>query len=204
MRSLGFSIVGARPLAHAVAPTIVLELAITGGPIASAMLACQIVIEPAARTYDDAERTRLAELFGAGSPPRALVWTHVSVVVPAFASTTSVELVLPCPLDYAHAAAKYTGGVVSGTLPIVVQLSGSLFHDADGRLQVTPIARDREARFALPIAVWRAAIDQHYPNHTPIAIERAVVDRLHAYRRTRGLATIEQALELLLDGGGRA
>jgi hypothetical protein len=202
VRDLGFAIVGARPLAHAVAPTIVLELAISGGPVASVMLACQIAIEPAARTYDDVERFRLAELFHAGQPPRALVWMHASVVVPAFASATCVELVVPCPLDYAHSVAKYGGGVVDGVLPVVVQMSGSVFYADDcGRLQVAPIARDREARVAMPIAVWRAAVDQHYPTHTPIAIERAVVERLHVYRRERGLATIEQALEQLLDTG---
>ncbi len=196
MASLGFSIAGARPLAHAVAPTIVLELSISGGPVASAMLACQIAIEPAARTYDVLERSRLGEL------PRALVWTHASVVVPAFAMATSLELLLPCPLDYTHAVAQYAGGVIGGALPLVVQLSGTVFHaDRGGRLHVAPIPRDCEIRFALPVAMWRAAIDHHYPNHMPLAIHRDVAERLHAYRRASGLATIEQALERLLEAG---
>jgi hypothetical protein len=202
MGSLGFSIASARPLAHALAPTIVVELAISGGPVASAMIACQIAIEPAARAYDVLERSRLGELLGATAQPRVLVWTHASVVVPAFASATCVELLLPCPLDYTHSVTKYAGGVIGGALPIVIQLSGTVFHaDRGGRLHVAPIPRDREVRFALPLSAWRGAIDEHYPNHMPLAINRDVAERLHAYRRASGLATIEQALERLLEAG---
>jgi len=205
MRSLTFALVGARPLAHAIAPTIVLDLAIEGGPIESAMLACQIAIEPPARAYDDAELSRLDELFGTAAPPRALMWTQTTVVVPGFANAAVVDLVLPCPLDNGHAAAKYAGGVLAGAIPIVVQLSGSVFYtDPDGRLQVAQIPRDREARFAMPVSVWRAAIDRLYPNRVPIALDREVVERLHAYRRARGLVTIEQALVVLLDDEVRA
>jgi hypothetical protein len=199
---LEFAITNARPLEVAVAPAIALELAVAGGPIHSAMLACQIAIEPSLRAYGDSERARLSELFAGGAAPRALIWTHATVVVPAFDRETRLDLVLPCPLDFSHAAAKYFDGVRDGHIPIVVQLSGSIFRPGPGgRLEVAPIPRDREARYLLPVAVWRAAVERHYPDHAPLSLPRALVDQLHAYRRQRGFATLDQAIDALLTGG---
>jgi hypothetical protein len=202
VHSLDFSIADARPLEFAVAPAIALELVITGGPVHSAMIACQVAIEPTLRAYGDGERARLADLFAGAAPPRALIWTHTSVVVPAFDRETRLDLVLPCPLDFSHAAAKYLDGVRDGRIPIIVQLSGSVFRAGrTGGLEVAPIPRDREARYAMPVEVWRAAVERHYPDRTPLSLPRALVDQLHAYRRDRGLATLDQAIDALLDGG---
>ena len=203
MADLAFSITSARAVEHSLAPAIALELAITGGPIHSAMLGCQVAIEPAARAYEDGERSRLGGVFGAGAPPRALVWAHASVIVPGFVESTCVELVLACPLDVSGAAA-YLAGVQDGVVPIIVQLSGSIFYDRDGRLQVKPVPRDREARWAMPLSVWRAALERHYADQTPVALGRDVLDRLHAYRSAHGLATLDHAIERLLAQGGRA
>jgi hypothetical protein len=199
MRSLTFTLTGARALDNSVAPAIALELAITGDPVSSAMINCQIAFEPAARVYAADERERLGELFGTGAPPRSLVWTQTSIVAPAFDSETHVEIIVPCPFDFSEAVAKYVGGVREGVLPIVVQLSGSVFYDEAGRLRISPIPRDRETRYRIPLAVWAAAIDRHYPDRMPIALARGTVDRLHRYRRTHGLATLEQAIDALLS-----
>lgn len=202
MRNLTFSITAARPLEHAVAPAIALELAITGGPVSSAMINCQIAFEPAARTYAADERERLGELFGTGAPPRSLVWTQTSIVAPAFETEAHVDIVVPCPFDFSEAVAKYVVGVREGVLPVVIQLSGSVFYDEAGRLRISPIPRDRETRYRIPLAVWAAAVDRHYPGCMPIALAREVVDRLHRYRRTHGFATLEEAIDKLLRGRG--
>src|SRR5262249_21263789 len=109
-----------------------------------------------------------------------------------------VDIVVPCPFDFAEGVAKYVVGVREGLLPVVVQLSGSVFYDEAGQLRVAPIPRDREARFQIPLAVWAGAVDRHYPDRIPIALARETVDRLHRYRRTRNLATLDHAIDALL------
>ena len=51
-------------------------------------LTIQLMIEPARRSYDDATRERLVELFGAPErwavTTRSLVWAKLDVLVPAF------------------------------------------------------------------------------------------------------------------------
>ena len=74
-------------------------------------LTIQLMIEPARRSYDDATRERLVELFGAPErwavTTRSLVWAKLDVLVPAFTGTTTVTVPIACHYDLELAAAKY-------------------------------------------------------------------------------------------------
>lgn len=144
---LTFAIAGMRAIEHAGAPSLGVTLAIeASAPTHATTLHAQILIEPAAR---------IAEL----GLPRSIVWTHAALALPAFARRTTAELVLPCPIDGTQAAAKYFDGVAD-VVPIVVQLSGTVFH-GDPK-QVAMIPRDRECRGAVPVALWRAALGHYF------------------------------------------
>lgn len=190
MRDLAFSLGAPRTVRHAIAPAIALDLTVAGAGIRSALVQCQVLVEPGA-ALDDGAR---AELFGSG-PVRPLVWTHAAA---ALGADGRAQLLLPVPVDFAHAAAKLFAAA-RDDLPIVVQLSGTVFHGAP--LQVAPIPRDRELRTRLPLAVYRETVAHYFPHAAPLALRRDTFDALHAYRRAQGLATADDAIDRLLARG---
>src|SRR5271169_1222874 len=106
-----FELLGARPLRHAAAPMLMLDLRVaepSGRQVYMIALTIQLMIEPARRGYDDVTRERLAGLFGA--PERwavtthSLVWARLDVVVPAFTGSTTVAVPIACSYDLELAA----------------------------------------------------------------------------------------------------
>jgi len=91
------------------------------------------------------------------------------------------------------------GCLSSGDLPLCFQFSGTVFYqDQDGALQVSPISWDKEARFRLPLKVWKALMDEHYPNSVWLAIGRDTFDRLYEFKVREGIPTWDQAIERAL------
>ena len=74
---------------------------------------------------------------------------------------------------------------------------------AGGAMQVSRIGWDRELACRLPVATWRAAIDQHFPHAAWLRLDRAAFDRLAAYRAQRALPSWEATLDALLAGAAR-
>lgn len=190
----------------AVVPTLVFTLRIdaAGREIRSLVLDVQVRIDAVRRRYDDGERERLFELFGApagwGRSLRSLRWTATTVSVPAFAHATTVELAVPCTYDFDVVASKYLNALEDGEVPLELLFSGSVFFSgADGRLQVVRLSWDREARFSLPVRVWRDAVERAFPGAAWLRLSRDVFDRLHAYRSREALLTWDSAIESLLD-----
>ncbi len=93
-----FEVLGAEPVAHAVAPTMRFSLQVSAErPVHGIVLSAQINIDPARRTYDTETRERLVELFG---PPerwaattRSFVWMQVGALVPGFERVRRVRRV---------------------------------------------------------------------------------------------------------------
>ena len=84
-----FAVLGARSVRHAAAPMLALDLQVSepsGRQVYMIALTIQLMIEPARRSYDDATRERLVELFGAPErwavTTRSLVWSQLDVLVP--------------------------------------------------------------------------------------------------------------------------
>jgi hypothetical protein len=128
------------------------------------------------------------------------LWTHASVVVPGFAgNSTTVDLHVPCTFDFNVAATKYFAGLTEGDIPLNFLFSGTVFYaPCDGALQVAPISWEQEARFKLPVQVWREMMDSYYPNNVWIHLRRDVFERLYRYKMRHGIPTWEQALEEVL------
>jgi hypothetical protein len=211
MPELAFEVISCEPERFATAPTLRFRLHIQERvrpwtrptPIHSVLLRCQVRIEPARRSYQPDERSRLGDLFGAperwGETLRPMLWTHACQVVPAFEGTTEVALPIPCSSDQSLAATRYFSALDSGGLPLCFLFSGTVFHEAaDGALQAAPISWQSETAFLLPAATWHALMRDYYPNTAWVGVRRDLFQRIDHYRGVRGLASLDQALESLL------
>jgi hypothetical protein len=210
MPDLTFQVEKAEPLLFAAAPHLVFKLRVAqvgNGvepvPIHTVGLRCQVRIEPARRRYGGGEPEKLLDLFG--EPPRwsqtlrSMLWTHTSVVVPAFTGSTVVDLPVPCSADFNVAAAKYFHGLEDGEVPLSLLFSGTIFYAAeDGALQVAQIPWEKEADFRLPVRVWQDMMNAYYSNTAWLYLRKDVFDRLYRYKTRRGLPTWEQTVESLL------
>ncbi len=204
-----FAITGAAHLAFAATPTLVFSATAadpTGHEIDSIALTVGVMIDPPRRGYDPATRGRLAELFGPaanGTPPtQALAWARVSALVPAFAGSATFALEVPCTYDLEVASAKYLHALRDGEVPLSFHFNGTILYRGEGgRLQVVPVPWSATARFEMPIAAWRAMIDEHYPGAGWIRLHEDTLQALNARRAARGLPSFDACLiELLAQG----
>jgi len=209
MPDLNFVVESAESVPFAAAPTISLKLRVTNAQpeenIHTIALRAQIQIEATRRRYSDEEKAKLLDLFGEpdrwSRTLRAMLWTHASVVIPAFTGSTIADLQIPCTFDFNVAATKYFHGVADGEIPLNLLFSGTVFYALpDGTLQVTPIPWNKEARFRLPVQVWRQMMDEYYPNSAWLSVHRDVFERLYEFKVRNGIPSWEEALDRLLAG----
>jgi hypothetical protein len=204
---LSFQVEGAEPLAYAETPNLVFKLRISNRaaeePVHSIMLRCQIMIEAAQRRYTAQEKAQLRDLFGEpeqwGQSLLSRLWTNTSLIVPSFRGSTEVDLTAPCTFDFNVAATKYFAGLERGEAPLALLFSGTVFYESEsGALQVGQIPWEKEARYRLPVSVWKQMMDIYYPNTAWLCLQREVFDRLYRYKVRRGIPTWEQTLDSLL------
>jgi len=175
-----------------------------GGDVDSVVLSCQIMIDAVRRPYAAREQEALLDLFGApqrwGTTLKTMLWTHTGMTVPAFSGETRVTLRVPATFDLSLAAAKYFFALEEGEVPLTFQFSGTVFYrDPEGFLAIDRIAWTKEARFRLPVSVWRELIERHYPDGAWLCLRRDVFDRLYRYKSRRGVATWEEVVDSLLE-----
>lgn len=208
---LEFQLEGAEAVPYAAAPLLALKLRIEASPgvsIHSILLRCQVQIEATRRRYGADEQVKLYDLFGKpqdwGRTLRGMMWTTADVSVPGFTGGTVVQLPLPCSYDFNLATVKYFDALQDGHVPLCLLFSGTVFYaGAEGGLQVAQIPWEKEARFQLPVQVWRDVMEHYYPNTAWLSLQKDIFDRLLAYKRQRGLPTWEQTIEhLLLSASG--
>lgn len=207
MPDLNFEVNGAEALPYAASPLLVFKLHVTNAnaetPIHTIALRCQIQIEAARRRYGASEQERLLDLYGEperwSQTLRTMLWTHASIVVPPFEGSTMVDLQVPCTFDFNVAATKYFAGLEDGEVPLCLQFSGTIFYEAEnGAMQIAQISWEKEAKYRLPVRVWKEMMDSYYPNSAWLCLRRDVFERLDEYKRRRGIPTWEKALESIL------
>jgi hypothetical protein len=205
---LSFRVESAESVPFAAAPVLSLKLrvenAVPGEIIHTIALRAQIQIEATRRRYSDEEKERLLDLFGEpdrwSRTLRSMLWTHASVVIPSFTTSTVADLHVPCTFDFNVAATKYFHGVADGEFPLNLLFSGTVFYaSGESALQVAPISWDKEARYRLPVLVWRTMMDDYYPNTAWVALGRDVFERVYEYKVRNGIPTWEGAIERLLE-----
>jgi hypothetical protein len=208
MPELDFDVDGVAVLEHAAAPTLLFKLRIDESDgdesIHNVLLQCQIQIETMRRKYSDEEQAELADLFGTPDrwreTLRGMHWTRANVLVPAFQGQTFVDLPVPCSYDFNLGATKYFAGLESGDVPLLLLFSGTVFYrDDEDTLQVMQIPWSKEARFRLPVDVWRRMMQFYYPNCAWLCLRKDLFDRLQHFKREQGLPTWEQTMDRLLE-----
>jgi hypothetical protein len=207
MPELSFQVECAEVVPHAASPLLAFRLRLSNSnpdeTIHTVALRCQIQIEVTRRKYTQEDQVRLRDLFDEpsrwGQTLKNLLWTHANIVVPSFLGTTLTDLPVPCTFDFNVAATKYFDGLAEGEVPLCLQFSGTVFYaGAEGRLQVAPISWDKEARFKLPVKVWRDMMESYYPNSAWLCLHKDAFDRLYEYKVRHGIPSWEEALERIL------
>lgn len=203
-----FEVESVEPQLLAVSPMLLFKLRVTDkaevtNAIHSVMLRTQIRIEPTRRHYDPGEQDRLFDLFGEperwGQTLRSMLWTHAQSIVPAFQSSTTAELIVPCTFDFNVAATKYFHALEGGDIPLCLLFSGTIFFAGeDGALQVAQISWEREATFRLPVKTWRQMMNHYYPNSVWLRVPEEIFERLRRYKAQQHLGSWDKALARLL------
>jgi len=209
VNDLEFEVLGARPDAYAAVPTILLRLRITersGASVHAIALRAQLRIEPQRRRYSSEEAAALVEMFGErgqwGESLRPFSWTHVSTTVSSFTADTEIDLPITCTYDLEVSGTRYFHALDDGEIPLLLLFSGTTFVAGPDGLSVTPVAWHEEASFRLPVSVWQAMMDAHYPNRAFVTVSRETLDALLRYRAAQALPTWDLVLERLLKEAG--
>lgn len=207
MPDLGFEIVKVEPVRDLATPALAFHLRITNSmdqqPVHAILLRCQIQIEAPRRRYNSQEQEKLRDLFGEperwGQTLRPMLWANTSVNIPSFAGSIVYPVSVPCTFDFTVASAKYFHAIDDGDVPVTFLLSGTVFYDSgQAGFQVVPIPWNKEARFRLPVRVWKQTMDLHYPNIAWLSLRRDVFDELYRFKVKEGLPTFEETIERLL------
>lgn len=208
MLDLSFRILNVAAMPYAAIPTVAARLLVKSADaeqrVHSISLNCQVQLEPLRRSYSAAEEARLLDLFGErerwARTMKPMLWTNAVLKVAEFSGSTEIDLPLPCTFDFDVAATKYFYGLEAGKIPVSALFSGTIFYAGqDGALQVAPIPWACEARFELPVQVWRAAIDAHYPDLAWMRVPKETFDRLYRFKVARGIPMWDQLLNQLMD-----
>ena len=208
MPELDFRVESVGAIPYAAAPTLAFRLRITNGNreevIHAMALRAQIQIEVTRRHYSAEEQARLSDLFGEpgrwGQTLKTMLWTHVAVNVPPFQGETTVDIPVPCTFDFNVATTKYFHGLNDGDLPLNFLFSGTLFYrGGNGDLQVAPIPWEKEAKFRLPLKIWKQMIDEYYPSTAWLCLRRGAFERLYEYKVRNGIPTWEEVIERIFQ-----
>lgn len=211
MPDLNFQIVSADTVPFGAVPLIAFKLEVVNDNAAAevhaGVLRCQIQIDAGGRRYKPEEQARLLDLFGEperwSTTVKPMLWTHCTVVLPQFSDRMVIDVPVPCSFDFSLAATKYFDGLQSGDLPLVFLFSGTVFYESvsERTLQVAPISWEKEARFKLPVEVWKELMDHYYPKGAWLRLRWDTFDRLSEYKRQAGIPTFDEAVERILPEG---
>lgn len=205
MAEFSFDCTGVTAQQYSAAPALDIALRIsetTSAKVDALALRCQVRVEPTRRRYSSAEAARLFDLFG--DAPRwpdtlkPLQVATISAMVPGFRGATDATLALPCNYDLDVAFAKYFHALDEGEIPLLFLFSGTVFTDDGTRMQVQQVPWSKECTYRLPVAVWREAVDQHFPAGGWIRVRRETLDGLQRYKSAHALTTWDAAVESLL------
>jgi hypothetical protein len=203
---LRFSIGEPRVEPSAVTPTLLFPLRVketTGAQVHAIALRCQIRIEARQRTYAPREQARLADLFGAparwSETLRSLVWTHLSLMVPAFRDGIEVPLPVACTYDLEVAGARYFQALEEGEVLLLFLFSGSVFVKGPSGFQVEQVPWDREAICRLPVRLWREMMERYFPGGGWIRLRRESLEALGRFKSERALLTWDDTVTALVE-----
>jgi hypothetical protein len=212
---LRFACTGARPEPYAAGPSLLFDVQInddSGRQVHSVALRTQIRIEPRGRTYTPQESAKLVDLFGEpsrwGETLNPLQLATIGTTVSGFVGSTTVPVPVPLSYDLDIAATKYFHGLSDEPdedrgVPLLLLFSGTVFYAGPTGVQVGLVSWSEEATYRLPVATWRATMDDHFPGAAWVRVSRSTLDALSAYRSERVIPDWDDTFERLLKEAGQ-
>jgi hypothetical protein len=207
MSAYAFSVLAVTAEPYAASPQLTCRLRIeetTGRRVHAIALRCQVRIEPQRRRYDPAEQDALRGLFGAperwGETLMAFQWMQANATVQGFTGETETELALPCTYDLEVIGARYLQALDAGDVPLNLLFSGTIFTKGATGFEVEQVPWACEARWALPVRVWRDMIDAFFPNSGYVRVSGDVLQELAAFRARHDLIDWDETVRRLLAG----
>jgi len=205
MTELDFRVLDVFVEPYAVAPQLTARLRVgeaTGATVHSIALRAQVRLEPQRREYTRDEESALLDLFGSRDrwydTLKPFLWMQVSTMVQGFSGVTEVDLALPCTYDFEVTASKYLHALRAGAVSMVLLFSGTVYTRGERGFSVEQVPWDREARWQLPVPVWRELIDRYFPNTGWVRLDRELIENLAAYKAMHGLTTWDETVQRLL------
>jgi hypothetical protein len=205
MSTWSFAVLDIAPAAWAAAPELTARLRIeerSGTPVHAVALRCQVRIEPQRRGYDTSDESGLRALFGDRDRwPQTLKpfqWMQCNTTVQGFTGSTEVDLALPCTYDFDVTGSRYLHALGAGAVPIVLMFSGTAFMRGDNGFAVQQVPWESEARYDLPVKVWRDLIATYFPSSGWVRLDHDVLAALGDYRSRHGLVSWEETVTRLL------
>ncbi|WAC53713.1 DUF6084 family protein [Gordonia sp. SL306] len=199
-------VIDVSPEPYALSPTLIARTQLTlpdGAGAHAVALRAQVRIEPTRRPYTDAEAAGLVDLFGLrerwSATQRAFLWMHSTTMVPGFTGDTVADLPLPCTYDFEVSASKYLHALADGAIPLLFLFSGTVFVKGTPGLTVQQIPWDREARFELPVRVWRDLMAMCHPGTGWLRLRGETISALTDYKSAHGLLDYDEAVTALLS-----
>jgi len=206
MTELSFTCLDVRPQGYAMAPTLLFRLRIgvaAGQRVQAIALRTQIRIEPARRGYGEQEAKRLLELFGErgrwGDTLKPFQFANTSTTVASFTDSIEVDLSVPCSYDMEVTSGRYFNALEDGEIPFILLFSGTIFGDATKGMWIEQVPWHAEARYKMPVAVWRDMMDLHFPGSGWLRLRRDTIDALAEFRAARALPSWDDAVLAVLD-----
>ncbi len=211
MSELDFTVADIFAEPYAVTPQLTARLRTeesTGTAVHAVALRAQVRIEPQRRAYTPQEEQGVRDLFGARErwydTLKPFMWMQTSAMLPSFTGVTEVDLAMPCTYDFDVAASKYLHALRSGSVSVIFMFSGTVFTRGERGFSVEQIPWDREARYELPVSVWRELVDHHFPGTGWLRLEHDLLGRLAAHKAEHGFTTWDETVTSLLPETDRS
>jgi hypothetical protein len=206
MTAYRFSVLEVEAEPYAVAPQLTARLRIdetTGRRIHAVALRCQVRIEPQRRRYDGTEQDGLRGLFGErerwADTLKPFMWMQANTTVQGFTGRTEADLALPCTYDLEVIGTRYLHALNAGDVPLNFLFSGTVFTRGGTGFEVEQVPWACEARYPLPVAVWRRMIESYFPNSGWLRVGSDVLADLAAFRARHDLISWDETLRTLLN-----
>jgi len=207
MSAYTFTVLDVTAEPYAASPQLTCRLRIeeaTGRRVHAIALRCQVRIEPQRRRYEPAEQDALRGLFGEpgrwGDTLKAFQWMQANATVQGFTGETETELALPCTYDLEVIGSRYLHALDAGDVPIILLFSGTVFTKGASGFEVEQVPWACEARWALPVRVWRDMIDAFFPSSGYVRVSADVLKELAAFRARHDLISWDETMRHLLEG----
>lgn len=205
MSGYAFTVLDVFAEPYAAAPQLTARVRVeesTGQTVHAIALRCQVRIEPQRRGYSEDDEAGLRSIFGDRSrwteTLKPFLWMQCNTTVQGFTGVTEADLALPCTYDFDVTASRYLHSLGDGTVPLTFLFSGTVFTRGLNGFGVEQVPWDCDARYSLPVSVWRQMIDLYYPGTGWIRLDRDVLRRLADVRSRRELTSWDETVDTLL------